>query len=261
MQTSYSATSLCWQSSRKNHAAGRCLPGAGRDGCPVSMSIVETSGKSILHHGREAWIVSQRDSLARIFHALGRGKASKETGAASSGRCFEQLMLFGPGSSSSKTARESEPGDGEKSSPRLWRGDIPGETERLPLLLSVRRISGIDGGCLLPTLTVTSNWNRKGMSAKSGDGLGTALRRLQFLPTCCASDYKSPYSAEGYDRQRLKRSKPLRDTLAHITGHRLTPVFAEWWMGWPFRWTAAQKEPESRLAATGKSRLRQRRHG
>jgi hypothetical protein len=134
---------------------------------------------------------------------------------------------------------------------------------------------------LLPTLTVCGNWNRKGASKTSGDGLATALRMmptttatdtsnrkppanfyitktgsvkhigkngtlsqirlsqyLQMLPTLCATDWKSPYSAEGYAKQMQVRSKPLRDTLAHSTGHRLTSAFAEWWMGWPIGWTA-----------------------
>lgn len=86
---------------------------------------------------------------------------------------------------------------------------------------------------LLPTLTVTGNYNRKGLSPTSGDGLQTALKKLPTLPTLCATDYKSPYSAEGYQRQAQKRSKPLRDTAAHTIGTRLTPDFCEWWMGWP----------------------------
>jgi hypothetical protein len=67
---------------------------------------------------------------------------------------------------------------------------------------------------------------------------------LKMLPTLCASDYKSPYSAEGYAKQKLTRFKPLLDTLVHTTGHRLTPAFAEYWMGWPIRWTATEKGQE-----------------
>jgi hypothetical protein len=183
--------------------------------------------------------------------------------------------------------------------------------------MSVQAISEIAGGCLLPTLTVCGNWNRKGASENSGDGLATALRLMptlcaanakqgadnragpgkkhgvtlpsalkklptlcsrdwknsggamltergkyrlptamkHLLPTVCTTDYKSPYSTVGYQAQTLKRSKPLRDTLVHTTGHRLTPAFAEWWMGWPIGWTA------SNALATDKSRSKRQQHG
>lgn len=164
-------------------------------------------------------------------------------------------------------------------------------------LMAAPAISEIVGSALLPTLTVCGNFNRKGASKSSGDGLATALRNLgptllasaltsgakykrgnpklrewvkqlptlcaidhkgsggqkltkrgakslpralkHLLPTLCATDFKGPYSAEGYQKQTQQRSKPLRDTLVHTTGHRLTPAFAEWWMGWPIGWTAS----------------------
>lgn len=95
----------------------------------------------------------------------------------------------------------------------------------------------------LPTLTASDGTGGPGVSQKrtGGMNLRTAVYRL---PTLCATDYKSPYSAEGYHKQAQKRLKPLRDTLAHTTGHRLTAEFAEWWMGWPLRWTATQKSKE-----------------
>lgn len=298
--TSSLATSPCSPSNGINLAADHCEPVCAKDGCPKTCtSTALMCESSTSPHGPEAWIASRRDSLARIFHALERAKASRVHGPALSGKCSEQLTLFGPDLCSSKTAQKL----GKKADATLsglsWREDIPGETERLPLLLSERVINEIGGGYSLPTLTVTSNWNRKGVSANSGDGLATAIKKLptltatfnnrekkkdvkrsdgletaikrlptlcsvdskksggakftrktmsrlpgalkHLLPTICASNYKSPYSEAGYQKQAQQRCKPLRDTLAHITGHRLTPEFAEWWMGWPLRWTAAPK--------------------
>lgn len=269
--TSYLATNQCLPSSRKSHAVDPCAPGCSKNGSPgTCTSIAETCENSISPHGPAAWIASQRDSLARIFHALDLARASKAHGPALSGKCFEQLTLFGQDLCSSKTRQRSGPKVDTTLSGLSWRGDIPGATERLPLLLSERVTSGTAGGCSLPTLTACGNWNRRGSSANSGDGLATALRKLptltssdgtggpgvssrrtggmnlrtalKRLPTLCASDYKSPYSEAGYQKQRLQRYKPLRDTLAHIIGHRLTPEFAEWWMGWPLRWTVAPKQ-------------------
>ena len=172
------------------------------------------------------------------------------------------------------------------SSVTSWRVDTPGATEALPRLMSARRISENAGGALLPTLTVCGNWNRAGASAQSGDGLATALNSIpmvmaptllasdarsssnamggnpkirRFMATLAATDGKSPYSAAGYQRQTQKRSKPLRDSLVHETGIRLTPIFAEWWMGFPLGHT--MPAPASKASATRKSRSKPRSPG
>lgn len=279
--TSSWGMSQCSLSSKMNRAADQCPPGCSKDGCPQTCtSIAATCSSSTLPHGPDAWIASQRDSLARIFHALDQARASRAHAPALSGKCSEQLTLFGPELCSSKTRQKSSLKVDATLSGLSWREDIPGAMERLPLLLSEQVTSGNAGGCSLPTLTACGNWKRKGASENSGDGLATAIKKfptltasevsggrtvppgitltgrtpegkkvqvglkeaLKRLPTLCASDYKSPYSDAGYQKQALKRCKPLRDTLAHITGHRLTPEFAEWWMGWPLRWSAAPKE-------------------
>lgn len=268
---------------------------------------------------------------------------------------YRAIDAISPPSSSSKTAPRSGPEDGTLSSRSLWRGDIPGATDSCLRLMLEPPTSGTDGGSLLPTLTVCGNWNRKGASTNSGNGIATALNLLptltaseasggktvppgttlsgmtpdgkkvqvgiktalkmlptltrsmatwadfvqakyhsskrpdyqaakkmlptlcardfknsggveltkrgksrlpsamkHMLPTICATDYKSPYSAEGYEKQMQQRSKPLWDTLVHTTGHRLTAAFAEWWMGWPLRWTATRRAKESKRPATGK---------
>lgn len=268
-------------SSRMLTAAACCASDPQTAGFPACTSITATYASSTLDLGRDEWIRLQRASLARMFLPPAVAPVSQASEAASSGRSSGQLTLFGPDSSGSKTPRESAPRAAAKSSPPSWRADIPGETEPLPRLTLAPDMNGAAGGSLLPTLTVCGNWNRKGVSANSGDGLATALKRIaptllagsgkqsgtyrrgnptlrgwiRLLPTICATDYKSPYSEAGYLLQTQKRSKPLRDTLAHTTGHRLTPAFAEWWMGWPLGWTA------SSALVTGKSRSRRQRPG
>lgn len=204
--------------------------------------------------GRRAFPHERRASLARIFRSQAEARELQEREADLSQRYSEQLTLFDLASCSSKTAHESAPKGGTSLSPNLWREDTPGKTEFLRRLMLEPPTRGTDGGALLPTLTVCGNWNRKGASANSGDGIATALKRL---PTLCASDYKSPYSAEGYAKQKLTRYKPLRDTLVHTTGHRLTPAFAEWWMGWPIHWTVVRRVPGSKQRAMVKSQSQQ----
>lgn len=258
-QTSSSGTSPCSPSRSTKPAATACGPGSGRAGCRQACTSTRgISGISTGAPGPIEWIASQRDSLARIFHAPAVEQVLGGGAAGSSGRCSGQLTLPGLGSFSSKIRPGSGNSDARKLSRNSWRVDIPGETEPLPRLMSAPRTGGAGGGSLLPTLTVCGNWNRAGASPTSGNGLATALR---LLPTICATDYKELYSEAGYRRQMQRRSKPLRDTLVHITGHRLTPAFAEWWMGWPINWTATRRWPASTPAATARCRSRRPRRG
>lgn len=258
MQTSYSDTRQLSPSNGTRIAARPYDCEQQTDGSLGCTCTRETFGCSIHPNGRDEWIASMRASLARILASQDAGPGSAESEAGSSARCSGQLTLFALDSCFSKTAHKSEPAAVTLSSASLWRVDTPGSTEYLPRLMSGRGTTGTAGGALLPTLTVCGNWNRAGASPTSGNGLATALR---LLPTICATDYKELYSEAGYRRQMQRRSNPLRDTLVHITGHRLTPAFAEWWMGWPLRWTATRVEKESRPPETDKCQSRQRRRG
>lgn len=243
----------------------------------------QTCAMSISADGPGAWIASQRASLVRIFQQQAKARESMASAADSIVKSSAQLMLFDPPSCGSKTARSSERADAMLSLPTSWRADTPGATESLGRLMLAHHISATDGGASLPTLTVCGNYNRKGASPKSGDGIATALRKMPTLlassgrkggpnaihgsgslslpasiarlQTVCATDWKAPYSAEGYAKQTQVRSKPLRDTLVHTTGHRLTSAFAEWWMGWPLGWTGLPAQE------TAKSHSKRRQHG
>lgn len=109
---------------------------------------------------------------------------------------------------------------------------------------------------LLPTLTVDGNYNRKGASANSGDGLRTAL-----LPTLSAVSYGSNKGGaagrEGKERPSLE-TMAKRGTLPTLTvrdekgpgpthtkggsdlagtmGGHLNPDWCRWYMGFPEGW-------------------------
>lgn len=143
------------------------------------------------------------------------------------------------------------------SSATLWRAGTPGAMESLPRLMLAHGTSGIDGSALLPTLTVCGNYNRKGTSKTSGDGLATALRRF---PTFVARDYRSP------GRSRLERTgSKAGEHLPNVVGGPLNPEWCEWFMGWPIghteskHWATAKSRskrptPGSRSAGRGKAR-------
>ena len=139
LPTSSLATTPCSPSSGSEHVADPCRPGSMRVGCrQTCTSTAETSEISTSGHGPESWIASQRDFLARIFRALAAEKESLASVQVLSGRCSEQLTLFGQDWCSSKTRQKSGKKVDATLSGLLWREDIPGETERLPRLPGVR---------------------------------------------------------------------------------------------------------------------------
>jgi hypothetical protein len=77
-----------------------------------------------------------------------------------------------------------------------------------------------------PTPTVCGNYNRKGASATSADGLATAVKQL---PTPTAQDA----SNNGGPSQMVRNMKPLNAEV----GGPLNPTWVEWLMGWPLGWT------------------------
>lgn len=125
---------------------------------------------------------------------------------------------------------------------------------------------------LLPTLTVTGNYNRKGASQKSGDGLATVVARLPTLratdgerggrgdllavvkgrpnkhcrlPTLTANDCKPAGRAEVMEYRQENRRTTVQRLRSAVTepeqlGGTLNPDWCEWFMGWPIGWTASE---------------------
>lgn len=82
-----------------------------------------------------------------------------------------------------------------------------------------------------PTPTVNGNYNRKGASPTSGDGLATFVKKF---PTPVASDSKG---GAGRAKGRLGGDN-LRTAVADLEGSgTLNPLWVEWLMGFPPGWT------------------------
>ena len=113
-----------------------------------------------------------------------------------------------------------------------------------------------------PTPTVCGNYNRKGLSKTSGDGLATAVMKW---PTPQASDNR-PRATQASTQRRIALGKQISleakvklwptptahnakeggfaseherntPTLAAQAGGSLNPTWVEWLMGWPLGWT------------------------
>jgi hypothetical protein len=84
---------------------------------------------------------------------------------------------------------------------------------------------------LFPTPTVCGNHNRKGSSAKSGDGLATAVK---MLSTPTVNDSKNNSSPS--------RCRCHTAALDVVAGGSLNPGWVEWLMGFPNGWTNIEIE-------------------
>jgi hypothetical protein len=83
---------------------------------------------------------------------------------------------------------------------------------------------------LYPTPTVHGDYNRKGMSANSGDGLATYVKKLYPTPTVNDSKNNNPASQR---TENGRHSNPLNV----VAGGALNPAWVEWLMGFPLGWT------------------------
>jgi hypothetical protein len=156
-----------------------------------------------------------------------QGKAPEltENGRDYGGKWREYLAKYDHGSHSWKTAQPLLlEGWGECSViwPRwgMMRGGVCWE------LATLARPTSETAYGLWPTPTVCENYNRKGASKTSGDGLATAIKKW---PTPTAHNAK-----EGAFPAEYNRNTP---TLAAQAGGQLSPTWVEWLMGWPLGWT------------------------
>ena len=91
----------------------------------------------------------------------------------------------------------------------------------------------MDAVRIWPTPTVCGNYNRKGLSAQSGDGLATAVKQWP-TPTChMAKECDAPSEANRNEPSLTSRARGGDTTLPT----RLNPVWVEWLMGFPLGWT------------------------
>ena len=141
------------------------------------------------------------------------------------------LARFDPDTFSWKTAQPSLLEDLGESSVTWPRSGMTagGQCWELPML--GRRIKGIDSG-LWPTITVCGNYNRKGASATSGDGLATAVaKRMWPTPNAGNEKWGGTMQEWGGSQNWVRKEMP------ELASGALNPTWVEWLMGWPLGWT------------------------
>lgn len=183
--------------------------------------LMDESGADLL-----TWFLA--DSHARTSASPGKAQASAENDPGCGPTWRGSLARFDPTTSSWRTAQPSLLEDSDECSVTWPRSGMTanGRCWELPML--VRRTNAIDSG-LWPTPTVCGNYNRKGASATSGDGLATAVKKFP-TPTAGADCL----GACGGSNARAQMKKLVSES--ELYGP-LNPVWVEWLMGWPLGWT------------------------
>jgi len=240
--------------SRLNLTAEKsCYNDNGTESCQGSLFGMTCEPSTELY-GKEILTLWQEGSLARTSVLPGIAQDLKEPKADSGNTWLESFAKFNPVSCSWKIRQlslfedlepflEIWPKWGSMRNGECWELPMPSGLKELRSLIT----NAFDALSRLPTPTVCGNYNRKGASPTSGDGLATALRRL---PTPTASD-------KGTIRQLPKRIKyTAKGTLRHLNadgiesqcrlqqqiaaGGPMNPEWVEWFMGWPIGMTALQ---------------------
>lgn len=207
--------------------AASCENEPPKDGSPACTCGKGTLGCLIHPSTPEAWTASMRASLAKIFQPAETSEdQEREPAAVFTGKSCESLAWLDRDTSSWKTYQQSLVTDWESFSqtwPR-WGLMLDGVVYRLPV--SEPATLETDGGSL-PTLTICGNYNRKGASKTSGDGLITALLKRRRFPTLNA--------VQGNCVGRLDElggsGNPFRGL--DVGKLLLNPSFAEEFMGFP----------------------------
>lgn len=94
-----------------------------------------------------------------------------------------------------------------------------------------------------PTPTLNGDYNRKGASPSSGDGLATAVNQWPTPTSLSYADSHQPGNSYSYN-ETVRLASFLPDPATYPVGgisskerRSLNPLFVEWLMGWPPGWT------------------------
>lgn len=199
---------------------------------PFGMMFVpstDTLGEVLLTWFRAA-------SPAKIYQSRDVAKGWTVNGRGYGGKWQGSLAKYDPLTSSWRTAQYSLLGGLESYSETWPRWGLMLDGECWEQSTSAHRtIENVSG--LWPTPTVCGNYNRKGASKTSGDGLATAVR---MWPTPLARDCRTVRG--GARSVNALGTEPLITEVAKAEGATdgaLNPDWVEWLMGWPIGWTGS----------------------
>lgn len=184
---------------------------------------------------------------AKTYPLQEKAQGSTELEAECGGTWLGWLAKFDPNSSLWKTAQLSLIGDSGESLatfPRsgMTRGGLLWELQTL------ERPTNATGYGFWPTPTVCGNYNRKGASKTSGDGLATAVAMSLTKSGLGYSDariakgkWSTPTTRQRTSPSQINRNSPGLALEVGAVNGTLNPNWVEWLMGWPIGWTALKQ--------------------
>ena len=214
--------------------------------------LMERAGEVLL----TSWL---EDFHAKTSQQQEKVQESMESAAECGNTWRGWLAKFDPDSCSWKTAQCSFLEDSTECLETLPRSGMTRDGLLWELPMLERRTSETDSG-FWPTPTVNGNYNKKGLSPTSGDGLATAvMKRMWPTPTMQGlnggSNSRSAAMKRGYwptpqasdNRNRGTKETPAiarrmeagkQVMLSMCMDGPLNPNWVEWLMGWPIGHTA-----------------------
>ncbi len=169
---------------------------------------------------------------AKTSQSQEKARASQASAAECGDTWRGSLARFDPVASLWRTAQHSLLEDYPSFSVTWPRSGMTADGQCWELPTLAHRTSATGSGLWL-TPTVCGNYNRKGASATSGDGLATAVNRW---PTPTARIYKGGGNLM-IRKDGKSRASMLDWAVEYQTGMRLNPTWVEWLMAWPLGWT------------------------
>ena len=207
-------------------AGSGCLQGSAMASCPDSRSGM-MSAHSTADHGEVASMSSAADSRAKTSALPDEARASTVQSPDSGWKWPASFARWDHATCSWKTRQRSLV-EGLDVFLDTWpRWGMMRNGECLALKRPGLRTKSANESGLWPTPTVTGNYNRKGASKNSGDGLAIAVRWA--TPTC--------HDRKGKSGAKRGRNAQGSECLTEQVGGTLNPTWVEWLMGWPMGWT------------------------
>lgn len=186
--------------------------------------LTENRGEELLTSYRAAF-------PARTFPSQEKAQDSMESEAACGSTWRGWLAKYDPDTSSWKTAQCSFIEDSTESL-ETWPRSGMTRNGLLWELPTLERRTSATGSGLWPTPTVCGNYNRKGASKTSGDGLATAvMKRMWPTPNAGSSRWGGSMQEWGGSKNWVRKELPEMAT------GPLNPMWVEWLMGFPLGWT------------------------
>ena len=195
------------------HLSGRILK-------PSHLISFETQLTSSLEDIRASRLAWQEERLQQKNRLV-----IPDTSSPTSSTISEQLDLL---SASSRMSKDTSIEDSNQSS-KTWKEQVTIQRGEYSQRKKLAHLTKGNASSYWPTPTLHGNYNRKGASQNSGDGLETAVKK-ELWPTPTASDHKGS-GPTNIRKDGKDRKKDRLDYAVEQKSGTLNPTWVEWLMG------------------------------